>query len=118
VGSGQSAVKKTLYCRLPTADCRLFAMATASKEVVISNMQGLHTRPVMKFVDIASRFASEIKVHKGGPEPADADGKSVMQMIILAAETGTPLRIEADGDDAEEAVRQLVELVESKFDED
>jgi phosphotransferase system HPr (HPr) family protein len=93
-------------------------MPTASREVVISNKQGLHTRPVMKFVDIASRFASEIKVHKGGDEPADADGKSVMQMIILAAETGTPLRIDAEGDDAEEAVRQLVELVESKFDED
>jgi phosphotransferase system HPr (HPr) family protein len=93
-------------------------MPTASKEVVISNMQGLHTRPVMKFVDIASRFASEIKVHKGGADPADADGKSVMQMIILAAEAGTPLRIDAEGADADEAVRQLVELVEGKFGED
>ena len=45
---------------------------TASKEVVISNVHGLHTRPVMKFVDMASQFASEIKVHKGGAEPADA----------------------------------------------
>jgi phosphocarrier protein HPr len=93
-------------------------MPTASREVVICNRQGLHTRPVMKFVDVASRFASEIKVHKGGDEPADADGKSVMQMIILAAEAGTPLRIEAEGDDAEDAVQQLVALVESKFDED
>jgi phosphotransferase system HPr-like phosphotransfer protein len=41
-----------------------------------------------------------------------------MQMIILAAEAGTPLRIDAEGDDADEAVRQLVELVESKFGED
>jgi phosphocarrier protein HPr len=93
-------------------------MPTASREVVICNRQGLHTRPVMKFVDVASRFTSEIKVHKGGDEPADADGKSVMQMIILAAEAGTPLRIDAEGDDAEEAVQQLVALVESKFDED
>ena len=93
-------------------------MPTASKEVIICNQDGLHTRPVMKFVDIANRFASEIKVHKGGSEPADADGKSVMQMIILAAERGTPLRIDADGEDAEEAVRQLVELVEGKFGED
>ena len=106
----------TDYCLL-TPDYSL-TMPIASKEVVICNKQGLHTRPVMKFVDIASRFASEIKVHKGGDEPADADGKSVMQMIILAAETGTPLRIDAEGDDAEEAVRQLVQLVESKFDED
>ena len=43
-------------------------------------------------------------MHKGGEEPGEADGKSVMQMIILAASEGTPLRIEADGDDAEEAV--------------
>jgi phosphocarrier protein HPr len=93
-------------------------MPTASKEVIISNQDGLHTRPVMKFVDVANRFTSEIKVHKGGPEPGDADGKSVMQMIILAAERGTPLRICAEGEDADEAVKQLVELVESKFGED
>ena len=93
-------------------------MPTASKEVVICNKQGLHTRPVMKFVDIASRFASEIKVHKGGDEPADADGKSVMQMIVLEATQGTPLTIEANGDDADEAVKQLAELFESKFGEE
>ena len=93
-------------------------MPTASKEVIICNQDGLHTRPVMKFVDIANRFASEIKVHKGGSEPADADGKSVMQMIILEAVKGTPLRIEAEGDDAEAAVKTLVELFENKFGED
>jgi phosphotransferase system HPr (HPr) family protein len=93
-------------------------MPTASREVVITNVHGLHTRPVMKFVDLASRFASEVKVHKGGAEPADADGKSVMQMIILAAEAGTPLRIDAEGADAQEAVNQLAQLVESKFDEE
>jgi phosphocarrier protein HPr len=105
---------------LPT-DYRLLTALesmTASKEVFITNTHGLHTRPVMKFVDTASRFASDIKVHKGGAEPADADGKSVMQMIILAAEAGTPLRIDAEGEDAQEAVRQLAELVESKFGED
>ena len=117
MGSGQWAVKEDLTAdrRPPTADC---IRMTASKEVVISNVHGLHTRPVMKFVDMASQFTSEIKVHKGGTEPADADGKSVMQMIILAAEAGTPLRIEAEGEDAGEAVRQLVELVESKFGEE
>ncbi len=93
-------------------------MPTVSREVVITNIHGLHTRPVMQFVDVASRFASEIAVHKGGAEPADADGKSVMQMIILAAEPGTPLRIDATGADAAEAVNQLVRLVEGKFGED
>ena len=93
-------------------------MPTVTKEVIISNQDGLHTRPVMKFVDIANRFTSQIMVHKGGPEPADADGKSVMQMIILAATEGTPLRIEADGPDAQQAVDKLVELFESKFGEE
>jgi len=107
--------KSSAYRLLPTACCERM---TASKEVVISNVHGLHTRPVMKFVDMASQFTSEIKVHKGGTEPADADGKSVMQMIILAATEGTPLRIEADGDDAEQAVEKLAELFKQKFGEE
>jgi len=93
-------------------------MATASRQVVISNNDGFHARPAMQFVDLANRFRSQITVHKAGSEPADADGKSMMQMIILAAECGTTLRIEAQGDDADEAVNQLAQLVESKFGED
>ena len=93
-------------------------MPTASKEVIICNTLGLHARPAMQFVDIANQFKSEIVVHKGGDEPADADGKSVMQMIILAAVEGTPMQIVADGDDAEEAVKKLAELVTGKFGEE
>ena len=55
---------------------------------------------------------------KGGPEPAEADGKSVMQMIILAATQGTPLKIEATGEDAEEAITKLVQLFDEKFGEE
>src|SRR5437867_205027 len=73
---------------------------TASKDIIVSNKLGLHARPAMQFVDLANQFSSAIMVKKGGDEPVDADGKSVMQMIILAATQGTPLRIEADGDDA------------------
>ena len=72
----------------------------------------------MQFVDTANQFSSTVMVYKGGDEPAEADGKSVMQMIILAATQGTPMRIEADGDDAEAAVAKLVELFESKFGEE
>lgn len=93
-------------------------MSLASREVIISNKLGLHARPAMQFVDVANQFRSEVKVHKGGDEPADADGKSVMQMIILAATEGTPLTIEAEGDDADVAIRTLAELVESKFGEE
>jgi phosphotransferase system HPr (HPr) family protein len=94
------------------------SMPKASKELVVSNSLGLHARPAMQFVDLANQFSSAVMVYKGGEEPAEADGKSVMQMIILAATQGTPIRIEAEGDDAEEAVVKLAELFESKFGEE
>jgi phosphotransferase system HPr (HPr) family protein len=91
---------------------------TVSKEVIICNKLGLHARPAMQFVDVANQFQSNVTVHKGGEEPGEADGKSVMQMIILAAIEGTPLKIDAEGEDAEQAVAKLAELVESKFGEE
>lgn len=72
----------------------------------------------MQFVDVANQFSSRVTVYKGGDEPAEADGKSVMQMIILAATEGTPLKIEAEGDDAQQAVDKLAQLVEDKFGEE
>jgi len=93
-------------------------MPTASREVVVINKLGLHARPAMQFVDLANQFSSDIQVHKLGEEPLDADGKSVMQMIILAATEGTKMRIDATGDDAEEAVKKLAELFETKFGEE
>ncbi len=72
----------------------------------------------MQFVDAANQFASRITVRKGGEEPGEADGKSVMQMIILAATEGTPLQIEAEGDDAQRAVDKLAELFADRFGEE
>src|SRR5580698_5986213 len=74
-----------------------FLMPLVSRDVVVINKLGLHARPAMQFVDVANQFKSDICVHKGGDEPCDADGKSVMQMIILAATEGTTLRIVAEG---------------------
>src|SRR3954453_4321882 len=91
----------TGYWLLTTGYCSF--MPTASRDIVVSNKLGLHARPAMQFVDVANQFESAVKVFKGGEEPAEADGKSVMQMIILAATEGTPLRIEADGKDADDA---------------
>ena len=88
-----------------------------ARDIIVSNKLGLHARPAMQFVDVANAFTSDILVRKGGEEPYDADGKSVMQMIILAATEGTTLRIEAEGEDAAEAVEKLVELFEDKFGE-
>jgi len=93
-------------------------MPTATRDIVVSNQMGLHARPAMQFVDLANQFNSTITVKKEAPEPVTADGKSVMEMIILEATLGTPLRIEADGEDAEVAVVKLAELFETKFGEE
>ncbi|HEX3357801.1 MAG TPA: HPr family phosphocarrier protein [Tepidisphaeraceae bacterium] len=93
-------------------------MPTASRDIIVSNSMGLHARPAMQFVDLANQFASEIRVIKPGDEPVTADGKSVMQMIVLEAIEGTTLKIEADGSDAQDAVNKLAELFESKFGEE
>jgi phosphocarrier protein len=93
-------------------------MPTVSRDIIVSNSLGLHARPAMQFVDTANRFRSRVTVVKGGEEPYEADGKSVMQMIILAATQGTPLQIKADGDDAEAAVKSLAQLFVDKFGEE
>lgn len=85
-------------------------------EVTIVNPQGLHARPVMKFVDLATRYQASVVVDRGeGSE--QVDGKSPMHMMLLAAPQGTVLRIMAEGEDAENAVAALVELVQGGFGE-
>jgi phosphocarrier protein HPr len=69
----------------------------------------------MAFVDTANGFHSEIRVQKGSQI---VDGKSIMQMMMLAATEGTELDVHANGDDASEAITALKALVDRKFDED
>jgi phosphocarrier protein len=90
-------------------------MPSASCKVTIANKLGLHARPAMCFVDAAVAFKASVIVKRAGQE---VDGKSIMQMMMLAATKGTELEIVADGDDADAAVAALKKLVESGFDED
>jgi phosphocarrier protein HPr len=84
-------------------------------DMEIRNAEGLHMRPAMRFVDIANRFDSDISVSNGETK---VDGKSIMQVSMLAATCGTRLRVRAEGRDAREAIDALRELVEVKhFDE-
>jgi len=84
-------------------------------EVEIKNKDGLHMRPAMQFVDIANQFDSDVIVSNSDTE---VDGKSIMQMSMLAAICGSKLKIKAEGQDAHEVVNALKELVEEKhFDE-
>jgi phosphocarrier protein HPr len=93
-------------------------MSMVSREVIVSNERGLHARPAMQFVDVANGFTSQVTVLRGGEDPLEVDGKSVMQMITLEAVMGTPLRILAEGEDADVAVEKLAQLFESKFGEE
>ena len=90
-------------------------LPTASAKVMISNRLGLHARPAMCFVDAAMVFQAAITVKR---QTQTVDGKSIMQMMMLAATKGTELEILADGPDAEAACASLKKLVESGFDED
>ena len=93
--------------------------ARVSTEVVrparIRNRQGLHARPAAEFVKLASGFASEVWVEKDGLE---VNGKSIMGVLMLAAEAGSEIRIRATGEDAERAVEALTALVRSGFGEE
>jgi phosphocarrier protein HPr len=80
-------------------------------EVEIKNADGLHMRPAMQFVDVSNKYKASIAVSNG---ETSVDGKSIMQMSMLAATYGTRLKIRAEGADANEAVEALRELVEVK----
>ncbi|MGE4151396.1 MAG: HPr family phosphocarrier protein [Phycisphaerales bacterium] len=84
-------------------------------KVTILNRLGLHARPAMAFVDVAVGHKCRVTVKRGDQE---VDGKSIMQVMMLAATKGTELEIETEGDDAHEAVDRLRALVEGKFGED
>ena len=91
------------------------ANSPISTEVTIQNRLGLHARPAMAFVDAANGFTADVRVRKGSQV---VDGKSIMQMMMLAATQGTALKIEAEGEDAADAIQVLEQLVKRKFDEE
>jgi phosphotransferase system HPr (HPr) family protein len=87
------------------------AKQVCETEVEVKNPDGLHMRPAMQFVDVASRFTSNIEVSNS---EHTVDGKSIMQVTMLAATCGTKLHVKASGEDAEEAIAALRELFEKQ----
>jgi len=81
----------------------------------IVNRLGLHARPAAEFVKVANRFQAHVTVRK---DDLEVNGKSIMGMMMLAAECGSALLIRADGDDAEAALAALLALVAAGFGED
>ncbi|CAN5761805.1 HPr family phosphocarrier protein [soil metagenome] len=84
------------------------------RTVTIINQFGLHARPAAEFVKLAGTFKAEVAVVK---DDLEVNGKSIMGMMMLAAECGSSITIRASGAQAEDAVASLAGLVESRFGE-
>ena len=85
------------------------------REATIVNLEGLHARPAARIVRLASSFDSDIEICKDG---VGVNGKSIMGVMMLAAECGSSITIRADGPDAEKAAEALAALVADGFGEE
>lgn len=85
-----------------------------ARDVEIVNRAGMHARPAAEFVKLAGKFSSNVTLEKDGMA---VNGKSIMGVLMLAAEQGSVLRVSAEGADAEDAVQALAELVDRGFEE-
>ncbi|MCH2149797.1 MAG: HPr family phosphocarrier protein [Phycisphaerales bacterium] len=90
---------------------------SSCERVTIINRLGMHARPAMLLAETAQQFESKISIRRTD-QTDTVDAKSIMQLMMLAATEGTELEIKASGPDAEASVRQLVDVVQTGFDED
>jgi phosphocarrier protein HPr len=93
----------------------MIVSSESERTVVITNRYGLHARPAAEFVKLAATYSSDITVQK---EELAVNGKSIMGMMMLAAEFGSEITIRANGADADAAVDGLAQLVTRRFGED
>jgi len=87
-------------------------VAVAEAEMLIRNQLGLHARACALFVKTAARFKSHVMVSR---DDLEVNGKSIMGVMMLAAEEGSTIKVRAEGPDAEAAVQALQDLVDGKF---
>ncbi|MCK4881755.1 MAG: HPr family phosphocarrier protein [Candidatus Omnitrophica bacterium] len=83
-------------------------MPQITKEITVKNAQGLHARPAALFVQIASRYNSEVTIQKDGER---INGKSIMGILTLGVQPGVTVILEIDGEDAEKVIVELEELL-------
>ena len=86
----------------------------AEQSVTILNKNGLHARPAAEMVKAAAKFKSDITISR---EDIEVNGKSIMGVMMLAAECGSTIMLRAKGPDAQEAIAALASLVASRFGE-
>lgn len=85
------------------------------KKIIIKNKLGLHARAAVKFVNLANRYSSSVRIVKDGNE---VDGKSILGILTLAASQGTPIKLVISGRDENMAMKALCELINNKFGEE
>lgn len=85
-----------------------------TKKFVIKNEHGLHARPASLFCSMASRFKSDIKVKRNGKN-MEANGKSVISILMLEIYPGSMIEISANGEDEEVALDAITALINSNF---
>ena len=86
----------------------------AERDVKIANKNGLHARPAAEIVKAAAKFKSEITITR---DDMEVNGKSIMGVMMLAAEFGATVSLRAQGPDEDEAIKTIANLIESKFGE-
>lgn len=84
----------------------------AEKETSLKNAFGFHVRPVTMFMKLANNFKSDITVSANGNT---VSGRSAMELISLGVVKGDIIKVTCDGEDEEEALKQLIELIDSSF---
>jgi len=90
-------------------------LTAVSRQVAITNQRGLHARASAKFVNLASQIDAQIEVEKDGHRVC---GTSIMGLMMLGAAMGDSVIIHVEGEEADAALVQLVELVDGKFGEE
>jgi phosphocarrier protein HPr len=83
-------------------------------EIEITNKKGLHARAASKLVQLATKYKSRIQLSRDGQI---SDGKSILGVLILAAHQGSFLKIQTEGEDEQEAMNEICDLINRKFDE-
>jgi len=84
------------------------------RQVIILNKHGLHARPAAEIVKVAAKYKAEITISR---DDLEVNGKSIMGVMMLAAEQGSTIQLKADGPDAEQAIEAIADLVARKFGE-
>ena len=86
-----------------------------SEQITIINKLGLHARAAAKLVQLSNQFHAKVLLEKNGEE---ADGKSIMDVLMLAGTKGSVITISADGQDEDTALKEICILIENKFGEE